>query len=79
VDNTRDRVNIYYYIEKCNDVANTTTERLTEYLFNDAFSNTVVMYLPVRWKLTTNDGFVRVWKEFAGVDVSASPVQSFVL
>jgi hypothetical protein len=55
-----------------------TTVRLNECLFNDAFSNTVVMYLPVRWKFSTNDGFVRVWKKLARVDVSASPVQSVV-
>ena len=33
----------------------------------------------LRWKIITNDRFVRVWKKFAGVDVSASAVQSFVL
>jgi hypothetical protein len=60
VDNTRDRGSMHYCIEKCYDVVNMTTLRLTECLFNDVFSNTVVMYLPVRWKNITNGGFVRV-------------------
>jgi hypothetical protein len=47
-------------------------------LFTDAFSNTVVMYLSVRWKIITNDGLVRVWKRFAGVDVFTGTVQSVV-
>ena len=51
---------------------------LLNVLFTDAFSNTVVMYLPLRWKIITNDGFVRVWKKFAGVDVFAGTVQSIV-
>jgi hypothetical protein len=42
------------------------------------YATAVVMYLPVRWDMITKDGFVRVWKEFAGVDISAGPVQSFV-
>jgi hypothetical protein len=69
---------MYHYIDKCNDVTNRTTVRLTECLFNDYFSNTGVMYLPLRWEMITNDGFVRVWNELDAVDVSASPVQSFV-